>query len=59
MTEAERKYFSKLTKDYITDESDSDSSDSHITVHKHTWRSQSKLYLLLESKIMLDVFVQN
>lgn len=42
LTESEKKYFAKLNKEYMTDESDSSDSE-HITVHKHSWRSQSKL----------------
>ena len=42
MTEKEKTYFDGLSKDYMTEESDADSSDE-IVLHKHPWRSQSKL----------------
>lgn len=41
VTESEKKFISLINKDFMTDESDSESS-SVIVVHKHSWRSQSK-----------------
>lgn len=44
MTDNEKKYYANLNKEFMTDESDSSDSE-HITVHKHPWRSQSKLII--------------
>lgn len=52
MTEKEKQYFDLLSKEYMSDESDSSDSES-IVIHKLPWRSQSELdrFLLLQSSI--------
>ena len=35
------KYYNQLSKEYMSDESDSSDMES-ILVHKHPWRSESK-----------------
>ena len=42
LTENERQYYNQLSKEYMSDESDSSDTES-IVVHKHPWRSESKL----------------
>ena len=46
MTESEKQYFSQLSKEYMSDESDSSDTEV-ITVHKPPWRSQSKFPLII------------
>ena len=41
LTENERQYYNQLSKEYMSDESDSSDTQS-IVVHKHPWRSESK-----------------
>ena len=41
LTENERQYYNQLSKEYMSDESDS-SDTENIVVHKHPWRSESK-----------------
>lgn len=45
LTDNEKQYYSMLSKDYMSDESDSSDTES-IVVHKHPWRSQSKSKLI-------------
>ena len=47
LTESEKKHFAALDKDCMTEESDSETTDT-IILHKHLWRSESELLLLFQ-----------
>ena len=45
VTDSEKEFFDMLSKDYMTDESDGSSDE--IILHKHEWRSKSKMHKLV------------
>ena len=47
LTESEKKHFAALDKDCMTEESDSETTNT-IVLHKHLWRSESELPLLFQ-----------
>ena len=47
LTDPEKKHFPALDKDCMTEESDSETTDT-IILHKHLWRSESELLLLFQ-----------
>ena len=45
VTEKEKHSFNTLCKNYMTEESDG--SDGELILHKHAWRSESKVIKLI------------
>lgn len=47
VTDNERQFYNMISKEYMSEESDSSDSES-IVVHKHQWRSESKSTLYID-----------
>ena len=52
MTDKEHQYFDLLSKDFMSEESDSSNMEC-IVVHKHSWRSESNLKFIIMNVIII------